>query len=83
MAELLTTSQVAERWGCTRFWVYSLIRRKKLKAEKIGENYMIKAKDADAYEHQPGGRPSNGHTSGVPRKKKQTGKRTMARSKKQ
>jgi hypothetical protein len=81
MAELLTASQLAKEWGCSRFWVNSLIRRGKLKAEKIGGIYMIKAKDADNYQHQPGGRPSNGHTPGAsPRKKSR--KRTTAKLKK-
>jgi len=55
-------AQVAERWGCTKPWVFSLIKRRKLAAEKIGGIWMIHVKDADRYVHQPGGRPSEGGT---------------------
>ena len=74
--EVLTPSQVAERWSTakkqySKRWVQNLIKRGKLQAEKVGGVYLVKVKDADSYEHQPGGRPSsNGHTSTVKRKRK-------------
>jgi hypothetical protein len=44
--------------GRSRRWVQSLILRGKLKAEKKGATYVVKASDVERYEHQPAHRPS-------------------------
>lgn len=55
--ELLTVTQVAERWGCNRSWVHQLIQEERLKAQKVGTSYVINAKDVDKCEVRPRSKP--------------------------
>ena len=36
-----SVTEVAKQMGCTRSWVWFLIQAKKLKAEKVGNTYVI------------------------------------------
>lgn len=59
---MLTTAEVAERWGRSQKTVQALIKQKRLKAVLFGKTYLIAESDADRYEFRPPGRPSsNGH----------------------
>lgn len=60
--ELLTTEEAAERMGRSRRWVQSLILRGKLRAERMGGSYVLRATDVDRYEHQPAHRPGKNGT---------------------
>jgi excisionase family DNA binding protein len=62
MNGLLTTAEVAKRWGCTQQWVQALCKRGLLKAELMGNTYVVRERDADAYEHRSPGRPSTNGT---------------------
>lgn len=62
MSVLLTTAEVAERWGCTQRQVQALCKRGKLRADLKGKTYLVRERDADNYEHQPRGRPGHNRT---------------------
>ena len=56
--KLLTTSEVAERLGVTRWRVSQIIQSGKLKAEKFGQIYLINEADLkDVLERPKAGRP--------------------------
>ncbi len=55
--KLLTTSEVAERFGVTRWRINQLIQSSKLKAEKFGQIYLINEKDLEAVKKRQVGRP--------------------------
>jgi excisionase family DNA binding protein len=58
-AKLLTTSEVAEKLGVTRWRVSQLIKAGRLKAEKFGQIYLIKEEDlTDEIMNRPTGRPA-------------------------
>lgn len=44
---LLTITQIAQLMGKSRQWVWFLIRTKQLKAEKIGNQYVVAADELD------------------------------------
>jgi len=80
MNALLTTAEVAERWGCAQRWVQALCKRGLLKAELMGNTYVVREKDADAYEHRSPGRPStNGTQQAEAAKKRNRSKSRTAR----
>lgn len=55
----LTTEQVATMHGVTRGSVIKWINEGHLAAEKFGRDYMVKEKDAKAYQRRPiTGRPT-------------------------
>ena len=56
-AKLLTTSEVAEKLGVTRWRVSQLIKDGRLKAERYGQIFLIKEKDLDAVKERKVGRP--------------------------
>lgn len=58
MGGLLTTAEIAERWECTQQWVQALCKRGKLKAQLMGNSYVVHERDVDNYEHASPGRPS-------------------------
>lgn len=62
MDGLLTTAEVAERWGCTHQWVQALCKRGKLKAALMGKTYVIRERDVDNYAHRAPGRPGKNGT---------------------
>ena len=72
MNDLLTTAEVAERWGCTQQWVQALCKRGKLKAQLMGNSYIVRQRDADNYEHGSPGRPGQNGTRkhGAPKRKR-------------
>jgi excisionase family DNA binding protein len=53
----LTTSEVAERLGVTRWRVNALIQAGRLKAEKKGQIYLIDERDLKAVLERKPGRP--------------------------
>ncbi len=53
---LLTTSEVAERLGVTRWRINAMIRDNRLKAEKFGQIYLINEKDLEAVKNRKVGR---------------------------
>lgn len=57
MSKLLTTSEVAERLGVTRWRVNAMIRDKRLKAEKIGQIFLIRESALQAVADRKVGRP--------------------------
>jgi excisionase family DNA binding protein len=79
MNDLITMTQAAKRMGCSREWVYYLIKNERLKARMVGGIYILREKDVDACDVRPRAKPStNGHTPSASRasKKKRTGKKT-------
>lgn len=82
MKDLLTMTEAAKRMGCSREWVFYLIKKERLKAQKVGGIYILRQKDVDACEVRPRAKPiSNEHTSGVSPKKARAGQRTTAKRK--
>lgn len=80
MNDLLTTAEVAERWGCTQQWVQALCKRGKLKAQLMGNSYIVRLRDVDSYEHRSPGRPSQNGTEkrkAPKRSQKQRSKRSL------
>lgn len=57
MNELLTTAEVAQLLGITREGVFQRIKRGKLKARKLGRNYVIRKTDLPGYTTGPIGAP--------------------------
>ena len=55
---MLTTSEVAERLGVTRWRVNALIRDGRLKAERFGQIFLIKEEDLQTVLVRKPGRPS-------------------------
>jgi excisionase family DNA binding protein len=68
---LLTTSEVAERLGVTRWRVNALIKAGRLKAEKKGQIYLVDERDLKDVEDRKPGRPpkAKAETSKVGKKK--------------
>ncbi len=62
MAEnLLSVKEVADKRGVTVWRIHQLIKAGTLPAEKYGNQYLVKIKDADALTiHGKPGRPSKG-----------------------
>lgn len=58
MNGLLTTAEIADRWGRTQRWVQGLCKRGKLPAQLMGNSYVVRERDVDNYEHAAPGRPS-------------------------
>jgi excisionase family DNA binding protein len=54
---LLTTKQTAERLGISIPRVHQLINEKRLPAEKVGRDYVIKEEDLSLVEDRKVGRP--------------------------
>lgn len=68
---LMTMTEAAERKGCSREWIYYLIKKGRLKAKMIGGIYILKQKDVDACEVGSRSKASgNGHTSSVSPKRR-------------
>lgn len=68
MDVLLTTAEIALRWGKTQRWVQKLCEDGKLKATLMGKTYVARERDVENYQHQPVGRPgTNGHKARVKR----------------
>jgi excisionase family DNA binding protein len=60
---MLTTTQAAERLGISRVRVAAMIRTKRLKAQKIGRDWVIDEKDLAAVKDRKPGRPSKRQTT--------------------
>jgi excisionase family DNA binding protein len=56
----LTTTQAAAKLGVSRSWLRHLIRDGKLKAEKIGRDWLIEEFELDALGRGKIGRPRSG-----------------------
>lgn len=54
---LLTTAQAAERLGVTRWRVNALIKAGRLKAQKMGQIFLIEEGDLEAVRVRKPGRP--------------------------
>jgi excisionase family DNA binding protein len=81
MNDLITMTQAARRMGCSREWVYYLIKNDRLKARMVGGIYILRERDVDACDVRPRAKPpANGHTSSASRaaKKKRAGKKAKA-----
>ena len=50
MSKMYTCEEIAERYGVKIFTVWDWIKRKKIKALKIGREYRIKEEDLKAFE---------------------------------
>jgi excisionase family DNA binding protein len=57
--KLLTTKEVAEKLGVTVRRVQAMINDRRLKAEKLGRDYVIKEADLEAVKERKAGRPIN------------------------
>lgn len=55
--DLLTVKDVAEKLEISVWRVHQLIREKRLPAEKLGSQYVIKEKDLQLVKDRPIGRP--------------------------
>ena len=49
--EVFTVDQLASRWSCSTDVVYDLLRKRKLRAFKIGAAWRITAKAVDDFEN--------------------------------
>ena len=56
--ELITTAEAARRMKRSKRWVQELIVREKLRAEMVGNVYILRARDVANYKHGARGRPS-------------------------
>lgn len=56
---LLTVTQIAERWGKSRQLVFRYIQQGRLPAQMLGNQYVITLSDLEAFERlpRPTGRP--------------------------
>lgn len=54
---LLTTAEVAQRLGVTRWRVNAMIRDKRLKAERFGQIFLVKESDLKDVAERKAGRP--------------------------
>jgi excisionase family DNA binding protein len=54
---MFTTQQAAAELGVSTGWIRQLILSDRLKAEKIGRDWLIKPKDLEAVRGLPIGRP--------------------------
>ncbi len=61
--ELLSVREAAEILDVVRQRVLQLIYADRLKAEKVGNQYVIKLSDLDAVRDRPTGRPSKDETT--------------------
>lgn len=55
--KLLTTSEVAEILGVTRWRINKMIQNKRLKAELFGKFYLVKESDLEEVKDRKTGRP--------------------------
>lgn len=55
--DLLTTSKVAEILGVSRQYVTQLCQRRQLPSTKIGRDFLVRRRDAEAFTPAPKGRP--------------------------
>jgi len=55
--KIISTAEVARRLGVTANRVRSMIRAKRLKAIKVGHEWLIDPKDIDAVKERKVGRP--------------------------
>lgn len=70
-SDLLSITQAAERRGVSRQWIHKLIQDGKLKAEQVGEIFVLKTRDVDACDMPGPGRPrANGKTHASPTAKR-------------
>ena len=51
--DVYTVDELAERWKCSRDALYDMLRRKSLRAFKVGGHYRISA--AEVARHESGG----------------------------
>jgi excisionase family DNA binding protein len=53
----LTTSEVAERLGVTRWRINAMIKSGRLRAEKFGQIYLVREQDLKSVMERKPGRP--------------------------
>jgi len=63
---LLSTAQAAERLGVTVRGVQKMIEEGRLKALKVGRDYVIAPKALDGITRQPAGRPPKAKAEAAP-----------------
>lgn len=62
--ELIGTTEAAKRLGVTRARVLRLIEQERLPANKVGNGYVINAKDLAKVKDRKPGRPKKGRSDG-------------------
>ncbi len=70
MATLLTTVQAARRLHLSRYWLWQLVRSGKLKARRVGRDWLIDPADLEAMP-----RPEGAKRGRKPQRKSKAGKR--------
>lgn len=60
MGKLLTAKEVAKRWGVTPQWVRFICSDGRLKAERVGRDWVIDEADVELYEHLNNQQSSSG-----------------------
>lgn len=60
MSDLLTVDQAAGELGVTARRVRALIKDERLRAEKVGRDWLIRKRDLDAVRERKPGRPAKG-----------------------
>jgi len=50
----ITTKKASEILGCTTVWIRTLIKEKKLPAQKFGRDYVIQEKDLEPFKRSKG-----------------------------
>lgn len=74
MAGLITLTQAAKRRGCSRQWIYYLIKQKRLNAIQVGNAYVLNPEDVDACYIRPRTKPI-GANNGKKKQAKKNGNR--------
>lgn len=49
--QAFTVDRLAERWDCSRDVIYDLLRKRELKAFRVGSSYRITSKEVERYEN--------------------------------
>jgi excisionase family DNA binding protein len=63
LSDYLTINEAAKRRGVSRQAVQDLISRGRLKARRLGRQWLIHRLDLSAYKPDPGGRPKRTKSS--------------------
>jgi excisionase family DNA binding protein len=58
--DYLTVNEAAKNRGVSRQAIQDLISRGRLKASRVGNQWLIHKRDLAGYKPDPGGRPSKG-----------------------
>lgn len=79
VGNLYTIPQAAEYFKVTRQYIWRLVSQKRMKAERIGQIWLIREKDLLDYEWQPNGRPVKPKANGTKQGKRKARNESQVR----